>query len=308
MASKVLGERVRVWRPAALPGVEVMRVEGSYRLWRWYHETYALCTVYAGTGEVQYRQGVHSVRPGDTLLMEPGEVHADRRVEGPAAFRVLFVAPEALARFREDGTDVPVHLRRARTHDPTLFRVLTSLHTALERGATALEAECRLALALHELLRRFAEPGSRSTANDAAAAPLMRARDLLHASPGQPVSLDELAAAAGLSKFHLLRAFAKRFGLPPHTYHTQLRIATARSLLANGVPISRAALEAGFADQSHLTRQFVRIVGVTPGAYVRDTRAASAWDDAAGELLADPHGSLAGCELHEEHEELLAAP
>ncbi|HEX8359702.1 MAG TPA: AraC family transcriptional regulator [Longimicrobium sp.] len=306
MASKVLGEQVRVWRPAALPGVEVMRVEGSYRLWRWYHDTYALCTAYGGTGEVQYRQGIHSVRPGDTLLMEPGEVHTDRRVEGPAAFRVLYVAPEVLARFREDGSEGPVHLRRAHTSDRTLFRVLTSLHEALDRGASALEAECRLALALHEVLSRFAAPGPRSTVDDAAAAPLMRARDLLHASPAQPVSLDELAAAAGLSKFHLLRAFAKRFGLPPHTYHTQLRIATARALLANGVSISRAALEAGFADQSHLTRHFARIVGVTPGAYVRDTRPASAWDDAAGELLADPHGSLAACEMDEE--ELLAAP
>ncbi len=307
MTSKVLGEQVRVWRPAALPGVEVMRVEGSYRLWRWYHETYALCTVYGGTGQVQYRQGIYGVRPGDTLLTEPGEVHTDRQVEGPASFRVLYVAPEVLDRFREDGCEGLVHLRRAHTHDRTLFRVLTSLHEALDRGASALEAECRLALALHELLRRFAEPGPRCPPADAAA-PLLRARDLLHASPAQPVSLDELAAAAGLSKFHLLRAFAKRFGLPPHTYHTQLRIATARALLANGVPISRAALEAGFADQSHLTRHFARIVGVTPGAYVRDTRPSCAWDDAAGELLADPHGSLAACELHEECEELLAAP
>jgi AraC-like DNA-binding protein len=305
VAIKVLREQVRVWRPAALPGVEVMRVDRSDRLWRWYHETYAFCTAYAGNGDVHYRQGLHSVRPGDTLLMEPGEVHADRRLEGPASFRVLFVPPQVLARFREDESDDPVHLRRAHTHDPALFRVLTSLHAALERGASALEAQCRLALALHELLRRFAEPGPRSADDDPGAAPLLRARDLLHASPGQAVSLDELAAAAGLSKFHLLRAFAKRFGLPPHTYHTQLRIATARSLLANGVPISRAALEAGFADQSHLTRHFARIVGVTPGAYVRDSRASSARDDAAGELLADPHGSLAGCELDEA--ELFAA-
>lgn len=278
MASKALEEQVRVWRPAVLPGVEVMRVDASHRLWRWYHEVYALTTVYRGTGEYRYRQETHPVRPGDTLLMEPGEVHADRRVDGPAAFRVLFVAREVLARY-SGGSLEPVHLRPACTSDATLFRAITALHAALDRDASALEAQCRLALVLDEVLRRFVEPAPRPAPADHNAAALLRARDLLHESPGSAVSLDDLAAAAGLSKFHLLRAFAKRFGVPPHTYHTQLRIATARSLLANGVSISRAALEAGFADQSHLTRYFARNVGVTPGAYVRNTRGAPEWGD-----------------------------
>jgi AraC-like DNA-binding protein len=263
-----VGERVTVWRPAALPGVEVMRVEGSTRLWRWYHEVYALSTVYQSTGEYRYRQATHPVSPGDTLMMEPGEVHVDTRVDGPASFRVLFVAPEVFTRY---GGDSPVHLRRARTDDPTLFRSLAALHAALDRDASPLEAQCRLALVIDEVLRRFVDPGAAPAPADPGSAALLRARDLLHASQGGAVSLDDLAAAAGLSKFHLLRAFAKRFGVPPHTYHTQLRIAAARSLLANGLPISRVALEAGFADQSHLTRHFARNVGVTPGAYVRNT-------------------------------------
>ena len=259
-------------------------MEGSHRLWRWYHDVHALVTMHEGAAEYRYRRCEHSAGPGDTLMMEAGEVHAMRRVEGPASFRVLFVAPEVLAPFRDDGSDAPVHLRLARTHDTTLFGMATALHEALDRGVSALEAQCRLALVLDELLRRFVEPARCPAAPDAAAAALLRARDLLHESPGRAVSLDELAAAAGLSKFHLLRAFTKRFGLPPHTYHTQLRIATARTLLADGVPISRVALEAGFADQSHLTRHFARNVGVTPGAYVRSTRGASSWSCAeAGE-------------------------
>ena len=301
METSALEERVTVWRPAALPGVEVMRVDGSRRLWRWYHEVHALSTVYQSTGEYRYRQATHPVSPGDTLMMEPGEVHVDRRVDGPASFRVLFVAPEVFARFREGGGDSPVHLRLARTADPALFRLLASLHTALDRDASPLEAQCRLALVVDEILRRFVEPGAPPASADPGAAALLRARDLLHASPGGAVSLDDLAAAAGLSKFHLLRAFAKRFGVPPHTYHTQLRIATARSLLANGLPISRVALEAGFADQSHLTRHFARNVGVTPGAYVRNTPGGTGSDIDA--LLASIHGH----EAPEETEVLAAA-
>lgn len=279
MATKAEGEQIGVWRPAALPGVEIMRVEGCYRLWRWYHEVHAISVVHGGMAEYHYQQGEHTASPGDTLMMEPGEVHADRRVVGPTHFRILFMAPEVLARFREEWSDAPLHLRVPRTRDPQLFRAVNALHAALDRDAAPLEAQCRLAVVLDTLLQRYAEPTPRPLLADPGAAALLRARDLLHASSGRAVSLDELAAAAGLSKFHLLRTFTKRFGLPPHTYHTQLRIATARSLLANGVPISRVALEAGFADQSHLTRHFARHVGLTPGAYVRNTRGVTAWTD-----------------------------
>jgi len=276
VATGTLGGRVEVWRPAALPGVEVLRGEGGSRLWRWYHEAYAVCTVYAGSSEYRYRQATHTARRGDTLLMEPGEVHADRRVEGPTSFRVLFVPAEVVATFANEERGGPVHLRVARTDDAALFGAAVALHTALECDAPAVEARYRLGALLGDVVRRFAEPGAAPTPPDPGSAPLLRARDLLHASRGRAVSLDELAGAAGLSKFHLLRAFTKRFGVPPHTYHTQLRIATARSLLASGVSISRVALEAGFADQSHLTRHFAREVGVTPGAYVRGTRGMAA--------------------------------
>ncbi len=276
MATITPGEQVELWRPAGLPGVEVMRGEGGSRLWRWYHEAYAVCTVHAGTSEYRYRQATHTARPGDSVMMEPGEVHADLRVEGPTSFHVLFVSPEALRRFRGDEGGGALHLRAARSDDAAFFGAASSLHAALERGAPALEVQCRLGLLLDDLATRFAEPAATRAQRPPGAAALLRARDLLHASPGRAVSLDELAAAAGLSKFHLLRAFAKHFGVPPHTYHTQLRIATARTLLADGVPISRVALETGFADQSHLTRHFAREVGVTPGAYARNIRG-TAW-------------------------------
>ena len=69
--------------------------------------------------------------------------------------------------------------------------------------------------------------------------------------------------------YALIRAFRAETGLPPHVYLNQLRVRQARRLLDRGVPPARAAAEAGFADQAHLTRHFKRIVGVPPGAYQR---------------------------------------
>lgn len=84
------------------------------------------------------------------------------------------------------------------------------------------------------------------------------------------ISLDELAALSSLSPWHFLRTFRDETGLPPHAYLTQVRIREAERLLRAGYSPSLAAAETGFADQSHLTRWFRRIVGTTPAAFQRE--------------------------------------
>jgi len=74
-----------------------------------------------------------------------------------------------------------------------------------------------------------------------------------------------------MSPFALVRAFRGATGLPPHAYLNQQRVRLARSLLDRGLPPARVAAEAGFADQAHLTRHFMRVVGVPPAAYQRES-------------------------------------
>jgi len=81
--------------------------------------------------------------------------------------------------------------------------------------------------------------------------------------------LDQLSSAAGLSRFHLLRTFTNQVGIPPHAYQIRVRIEHARRLLRMGMPSVAAANAVGFADQSHLTRHFKRVLYETPGAYAR---------------------------------------
>lgn len=79
--------------------------------------------------------------------------------------------------------------------------------------------------------------------------------------------MDDLAEAAECSRFALYRAFRTNYGLAPSDYQRLLRLRTARRLIAAGRPISQAAIEAGFADQAHLTRWFRRCYGIAPGVY-----------------------------------------
>jgi AraC-like DNA-binding protein len=76
-----------------------------------------------------------------------------------------------------------------------------------------------------------------------------------------------LAAECGVSPFHLVRTFHKDVGLPPHAYLNCVRVERAKPLLGGGLTIAEVARRTGFADQSHFTRVFSRIVGMSPGRY-----------------------------------------
>ncbi|MNE23662.1 Arabinose operon regulatory protein [compost metagenome] len=70
-----------------------------------------------------------------------------------------------------------------------------------------------------------------------------------------------------LSPFHFARVFRQATGLPPHAWLKQRRLEQARALLKDGCAPSSVAMQLGFADQSHLNRQFKQAYGVAPGEY-----------------------------------------
>lgn len=91
----------------------------------------------------------------------------------------------------------------------------------------------------------------------------------LEAHPEQRLTIDDMAGAAFLSKYHLIRAFRREAGLTPHQFQIQNRVRKAQRLLRESVSGTEAALAAGFCDQSHFIRHFQRLVGLTPTEYKR---------------------------------------
>jgi AraC-like DNA-binding protein len=154
--------------------------------------------------------------------------------------------------------------------DPAFGAAVRRLHASLTGPATALERAERLTAAVGIAARHAASPGR--PARDALAAgdravAADRVRGFLHDSYAAPVTLTDVAAAAGCSRFAAYRAFRGRYGLSPSEYQRQLRLRAARRALASGASVADVAAAAGFADQAHLTRWFRRCYGITPGAY-----------------------------------------
>lgn len=88
------------------------------------------------------------------------------------------------------------------------------------------------------------------------------------------IYLGDLAALAGLSVCRFVTVFRQQVGLTPHRFICHRRIDHAKRLLRDGVPMALAASEAGFFDQSHLSRHFKSICGTTPGRYLREVAGA----------------------------------
>jgi AraC-like DNA-binding protein len=268
-------DHLRLLRPHALPITEWILASRSSHLWRVFHEDYEFCVVPPSENardagaDYAYRNWQVDCRPGAIYLFEPDTLHANHRLFAPATFYVLKIERTLVASVaRELGLGEQPHFRAAASDSPMVANAFGVLSTAIASGAEPLEAEACLVYALRTLLVESAESPA-ITARHGGQGAVARARDYLHAHVTTAVTLDDLAGVSGLSRFHLLRSFAHTYGLPPHAYQTQIRVAQVRRELAAGTRPSD--IDVGFFDQTHLARHFKRAYGVTPAAYQRAT-------------------------------------
>ena len=155
------------------------------------------------------------------------------------------------------------------TIDPVLEQTMLGLLQAAEAGVPDLYAESAAEfIMLHALVRHGGLPAPRPAGRDDER--VRRARSFLRENLAQPLSLAEIAAEAGMSRYHFLRVFQRQTGETPHRYLTRLRIEQARQELEHGTAtVAEVAVRCGFAGRTHFTTMFRRQAGVTPSAYRR---------------------------------------
>ena len=260
----------RYWRADSVP-VEAMHAHFTSHVYhRHSHESYSFGVTETGAQAFTCRHGRHVSASGMVMAFNPDDPHdGHAAVEGGFTYRMVHIWPEFFASL----TGIPLPLFRSPViEDPVIAAAVRRLHLALVTPATDLERYERLAgtarlLARHASGRGPARDGSADPGRRVAA----RIRELIQDGTGDlsggGLAAEDLAAAAGCSRYAAYRAFTRAYGLAPSDYQRQLRVRAARRLLSAGVTPARAAAEAGFADQAHLTRWFRRYYGVTPGAY-----------------------------------------
>lgn len=285
LKSEKTGEQTKLWRVPSLPELELLRAKYVTQTFaRHAHEGFAVGVIEQGALGFNYR-GENIVAPAGAInLAVPDEAHTGQAAtEAGWIYRMFYLDAGMLQKAASQiaGRSLRLPFFRAGViRDEHLASLIYSLHIAMEgKNASTLERESRLLWMLTQLILRHAEerPLLRAAGKEAGSVRLVR--DYLEGHYNEDVSIGRLAQIAGLSPFHLIRVFRNQTGLPPHAYLTQVRIRRAKAFLAQGWSIAPVAYETGFVDQSHLTRHFKRIVGVTPGQYsniVQDRRMGNA--------------------------------
>jgi AraC-like DNA-binding protein len=214
------------------------------------------------------------VRPRRLVVLDPSAAHSGTPAEQGAWAGRLLVIELAGVRAARAGQDTPLSglaFPDPVVSDASLARRFLALHRGMQCPASALQRQCAV-LSFLAGLAAWSPDAKPDTQKVAREDPAVRAAvEFLHDEITRNVSLDELANAAGATKYQLVRKFKAAVGVPPHTYQVALRVNLARRLLERGERATDVAALAGFADQSHLNRHFRHRLGMTPAQYARAT-------------------------------------
>ena len=193
---------------------------------------------------------------------------------GPCDSSQVQLEPRLLTRVAAEALDLdpdrvalpPVYA----LSDPQIQAAMLALDVELRKGGPGgrlLAESLGNVLAVH-LLRQFSTPGPADAFPGGVLTKqkMLAVIEYIHDHLDAELSLDHLAAVAHVSPYHFARLFKNSTGLPPHQYVIARRVERAKELLRERgrPPLAEVALEVGFADQSHFTRHFKRLVGVTP--------------------------------------------
>lgn len=254
-------------RPVGLPGIDLMGVEQNSEYWRVFHEHYVLCACHTAAADWRYRNRDYRLVNHSLMLLEPGETHVNMRVFKPADFVVIWVPPNIMADAAYGmGAPAIPHFRKGQVSDSALYHATCGLQRS--DPGNVLEQQFYFTQMLHTLLARHTEHPPHFPVRQERHA-IQKVKAYVREYADQVITLAELSHLAGLSRFHLIRAFVRAVGMPPHRYQIRVRAERARVLLKAGLGIAQTAATTGFSDQSHLTRHFRGVFGITPGRFLK---------------------------------------
>jgi len=250
------------------PGVELYRAHIVRRAFEPHtHDGFGLGAIESGVERFRYRGTDHLAPADSVVMMNPDELHTGRaETEGGWHYRMAYIEPSVVA---EVTGEPDWWFGDVVREDLVGARHVTALLDALWQAQEPLAFDSLL----HRLLMAF-RAHARVSRNAVDGAPVRFAPviDYLHDNLSQRMTLEELAAVAGLSPFHFLRQFQAQHHATPQQMLMAFRLAEAKRQLSRGEPPAQVAAIVGLSDQAHLTRAFARRYGVTPARYQRELR------------------------------------
>jgi AraC-like DNA-binding protein len=261
-------EKSEFWRHSCFRDLGLMKARFTrHRYEPHTHPTYVIALITGGCERI--RIGNHTVvaPAGTVAVVNPEECHdGEPGAEGGWAYRTFYPSvPLMMTVAQELGQNHPPLFFPTLIEDTDLIRLLILAHVNSTSRDT-IGAEASMLVALRHLILRYRASGARPEhVEDSGSRHRLSVYErIVESELTGPLNLQRLADAAGVTRFQVIRDFKKEVGLTPTAYIRNHKLRRASVLIEQGASLADAAIAAGFADQSHLSRTFRAIRGITP--------------------------------------------
>lgn len=232
------------------------------------HRTLGLGVVEQGLRLYQCQGKSYQVKPGQIFIIPPHCEHGCGSIDGSHTYRLLLIADETLQASGLVGEQANYAFAQLVINDQGLYARLRELYGKLTGDESDFVKKSLLLAVVGDVFELYAQTSpAKLECNPDIERAVGKVQSYIEENYAAVFLLEDIAQLAHISPYHLLRQFSRIVGIPPHIYQQQVRIRQAKQLLNQGCSILDTAMNTGFADQSHFSKVFKKLVGVTPGEY-----------------------------------------
>lgn len=256
-------------RMAGLEGVTLVRCTGCPPVAaRHAHQSLCIGVVLSGERILSVDGGEIVARSGDVIVFLPGQAHACAD-SGECTYLMISIPTAWLDEIGLAAESMVA--RSACLSNPDLYGKIVNLAELADLHSPAVEMEGSL-IEILEMLVALDGFGISTNREQALSCQVRTVRRYIETHADEEIRLKTLASLADISPWRLNRLFSSQVGMPPHEFQNMVRVNRVKAMVSDGVELAEAAVAAGYSDQSHMTRCFRKVVGMTPGKYAEGMR------------------------------------
>jgi AraC-like DNA-binding protein len=266
-------ETTEFWRHPAFRDLGMLKARFTRHRYELHtHPTYVIALITRGCERVRIGNQIVVAPSGTALIVNPEVWHdGEAGADDGWAYRTFYPSvPLMSAIAAELGQDRPPLFSQSIMNDSDLVRALALAHQG-STSSDATMAETSMLVALRKLVLRYGDWGGRPEEVESfgSQSRLSIYEKVIEDNLSSELDLQGLAQAAGVTRFQVIRDFRKLLDLTPAAFIRDRRLRRADLLIRQGSSLAAAAFEADFSDQSHLSRTFRAVHGMTPGTFRR---------------------------------------
>lgn len=235
------------------------------------HDTLSIGVIEKGEVAFTYLHNNYTLKENQLVIIPPQKVHSCNPIDNnPRKYYMMYLNEQWCFHIQKELFPDLTSLKSIKNpllHSQSFYTYFLDLCKLLFLEIPTYEKEYELISFISDLFSHLYKKESFIEIEDGELS--NRVINFLEENLEKSISLDLLSKEFGYNKFFLSRVFKTHTGLPPHTYHLNLKINRAKDLLRAGMNISQVSLTLGFADQSHFHRNFVKFISATPKEYIK---------------------------------------